>query len=806
MGSRVLQHCPWLCATGVWACVSLLLMGHGAQSAWQDNIKPKRFVQLGDNEVMVFYGNKTFNDHFRLILPDGSGGILIGGRNKIYNVSLLDFKEQNVIEWNPHKDAKKQCYMKGGSEEVCQNYIRILTKKGAGHYIICGTNAYNPECREFKLSETGKLEMEREFAGRGLCPFGPSHNSTSVFADGQLYVGTVADFAGLEPLIYREPLRTTRYDLATLNAPAFVSSFALGDFVYFFFRETAVEFLNCGKTLYSRVARVCRHDKGGPHKFKNKWTSYLKSRLNCSASGDFPFYFNEIQATTEPIEGRYGDHATTLLYGVFTTPENSIPGSAICAFTFQDIMDTFEGSFKGQSSVNSNWLPVQMTKVPEPRPGQCVKDSSTLPDVTLNFIKSHSMMDEAVPAFFGKPVLIRTATHYSGRFSSIAVDPQVYTPDGKNYDVLFIGTEDGKVIKAVNTKSADSYQDVEPFIIEEMSVFEPSSPINSLQISRIPNRNPRLIVGSSNRILSIPLVRCYTDKITSCSECVALQDPYCAWDNFNNKCRVVTMGKELIQSISTGVHHSCKEKPPSHSASINRDSSDSDNRDSNLRSPSQDEPDDGHNSSVPSTKSMPLHFTTETLAIAVASAAIGALILGFITGFFCGKKCNKEEDNQLYAVTDYEYYDQRQTPNSRLTSDMQEEVTYAEPVLVNPPLNKNINLVLSMSPKAPMKTPSTPGQPIPNLGMMSGPTDQNMGQLLALQPQTGLQPSMQQQQQGQNPQDGPLHYTPESYSTHGTLRTSEKYGTRGRDHRRPEYDHRMPDGYSTTRSVKKVYL
>lgn len=29
--------------------------------------------------------------------------------------------------------------------------------------------------------------------------------------------------------------------------PNFVSSFALGDFVYFFFREIAVEYLNCGK-------------------------------------------------------------------------------------------------------------------------------------------------------------------------------------------------------------------------------------------------------------------------------------------------------------------------------------------------------------------------------------------------------------------------------------------------------------------------------------------------------------------------------------------------------------------------------
>ena len=32
-----------------------------------------------------------------------------------------------------------------------------------------------------------------------------------------------------------------------IPAPDFVSSFALGDFVYFFFRETAVEYLNCGK-------------------------------------------------------------------------------------------------------------------------------------------------------------------------------------------------------------------------------------------------------------------------------------------------------------------------------------------------------------------------------------------------------------------------------------------------------------------------------------------------------------------------------------------------------------------------------
>jgi hypothetical protein len=49
------------------------------------------------------------------------------------------------------------------------------------------------------------------------------------------------------------------------------------------------------KAIFSRVARVCKWDKGGPHRFRNRWTTFLKSRLNCSVPGDFPFYFNEIR-------------------------------------------------------------------------------------------------------------------------------------------------------------------------------------------------------------------------------------------------------------------------------------------------------------------------------------------------------------------------------------------------------------------------------------------------------------------------------------------------------------------------------
>lgn len=76
--------------------------------------------------------------------------------------------------------------------------------------------------------------------------------------------------------------------------PNFVSSFSDKDHVYFWFREGAVEYMNCGKAVYSRIGRVCKNDRGGPRANADTWTTFLKARLNCSMPGDYPFYFNEI--------------------------------------------------------------------------------------------------------------------------------------------------------------------------------------------------------------------------------------------------------------------------------------------------------------------------------------------------------------------------------------------------------------------------------------------------------------------------------------------------------------------------------
>ena len=36
-------------------------------------------------------------------------------------------------------------------------------------------------------------------------------------------------------------------------------------------------------------------DVGGESTLVNRWTTFFKARLNCSISGAFPFYFNEIR-------------------------------------------------------------------------------------------------------------------------------------------------------------------------------------------------------------------------------------------------------------------------------------------------------------------------------------------------------------------------------------------------------------------------------------------------------------------------------------------------------------------------------
>ncbi|XP_026671409.1 semaphorin-1A-like [Ceratina calcarata] len=454
-----------------------------------------------------------------------------------------------------------------------------------------------------------------------------------------------------------------------------------------------------GIAVYSRVGRVCQHDKGGPHAFSDRWTSFLKARLNCSVPGEYPFYFNEIQSTSDVTEGVYAGERDRLVYGVFTTPVNSIGGSAVCAFSMKSILKVFQSAFKEQETINSNWLRVLPEKVPEPRPGACVNDSRTLPDVTVNFVKAHPLMDDAVQSFFSLPVITKISFNY--RFTKVAVDSQVKALDGKAYDILYIGTDDGRVLKALNTRAPDSLSNVSQVIVSDVQVLKYGQAIKDLLVVHLAGEASKLVVFADSEIRAVPLHHCDAPAASACGACVGLQDPHCAWDATKNLCVAVSTklhdsdaDKTLFQDIVNGKHKGCgyeqEMAKPVQPAVLpeNGRGEQPDERDNEIvieldrenqygrTQPRANEPQDVM------VYSTPVVYSAQTLTGALIGTCFFSLVAGFASGFWFSQR--------LRGPPYPEPSEQRQQLN-RLTES-------SESPGFN---NKSINLVLNVPPKNP---------------------------------------------------------------------------------------------------------
>uniref|UniRef100_A0A3Q3JL59 Sema domain-containing protein n=1 Tax=Monopterus albus TaxID=43700 RepID=A0A3Q3JL59_MONAL len=401
---------------------------------------------------------------------------------------------------------------------------------------ICGTNSFNPTCRYYRLDN---LELDgEEINGLARCPFDSKQTNVALFAEGKLYSATVADFQASDSVIYRSmgdgsALRTIKYDSKWLKEPHFLHAAEYGNYVYFFYREIAVEHSNLGKVVYSRVARICKNDVGGSQRVLEKhWTSFVKARLNCSVPGESFFYFDVLQSITDIIN----INGVPSVVGVFTTQMNSIPGSAVCAFSMADIEKVFSGRFKEQKTPDSVWTPFSEEKLPKPRPGCCAghgpaasfKSSIEFPDDTLQFIKSHPLMDTAVPSIGDEPWFTRTRVRY--RLTALAVDNEARPH--KNYTVVFIGAESGVVLKVLAKTTSVSFND--SLLLEEIDVFNRAKCLSNREDDKrvlslhVDKDTHSLYVAFSSCVIRIPLSRC--ERHSSCQKsCIASRDPYCGW-------------------------------------------------------------------------------------------------------------------------------------------------------------------------------------------------------------------------------------------------------------------------------------
>ncbi|XP_071257124.1 semaphorin-6D isoform X4 [Salvelinus alpinus] len=467
--------------------------------------------------------------------------LFIAGRDQVYLVSLRESYRNEIIPyrkltWRSGEADRKNCAMKGKHRDECHNYIKVLVPRNDDLVFICGTNGFNPMCRYYRLDN---LEFDgEEISGLARCPFDAKQTNVALFADGKLYSATVADFLASDAVIYRSmgdgsALRTIKYDSKWLKEPHFLHAVDYGNYVYFFYREIAAEHNNLGKAVYSRVARICKNDVGGSQRVLEKhWTSFVKARLNCSVPGESFFYFDVLQSITDIIN----INGVPSVVGVFTTQMNSIPGSAVCAFSMDDIEKVFRGRFKEQKTPDSVWTAFPEERLPKPRPGCCsghgpaesYKTSIEFPDETLLFIKSHPLMDASVPNIGDEPWFTKTRVRY--RLTALAVD-NAAGPHG-NYTVLFIGSEAGVVLKVLAKTSPLSLND--SILLEEIDLFNRAKCLSNNEDDRhilslhVDRDTHSVYVAFSSCVVRMPLSRC--ERHTNCHKsCIASRDPYCGW-------------------------------------------------------------------------------------------------------------------------------------------------------------------------------------------------------------------------------------------------------------------------------------
>uniref|UniRef100_A0A8C1FIN5 Sema domain-containing protein n=1 Tax=Cyprinus carpio carpio TaxID=630221 RepID=A0A8C1FIN5_CYPCA len=463
--------------------------------------------------------------------------LYVAARDHIYTVDIETADTEEIffskkLTWKSRQADVDTCRMKGKHKDECHNFIKVLLQQSHDSLFVCGTNAFNPSCRTYKMDSLDAVGDE--ISGMARCPYDAKHANVALFADGKLYSATVTDFLAIDAVIYRSlgdspTLRTVKHDSKWLKEPNFVQAIDYGEFIYFFFREIAMEYNSMGKVVFPRVARVCKSDLGGSQRVLEKqWTSFLKTRLNCSIPGDSHFYFNILQAVTDVIHISGRD----VVMATFSTPYNSIPGSAVCAYDMAEIAAAFTGRFKEQKSPDSTWTPVPEEKVPRPRPGVCAgsssgekfKVSNEFPDETLNFIKLHPLMDEAVPSIANRPWFLKTMVRY--RLTRIAVDNAA--GPHRNHTVVFLGSDVYNPEKC----SIDGVEDKR---------------IISMQID---SRSHSLFVAFSSCVVKVPLSRC--ERHGECKKsCIASRDPYCGWVS-EGACKEISSEWPFEQDVEQG--------------------------------------------------------------------------------------------------------------------------------------------------------------------------------------------------------------------------------------------------------------
>ncbi|CAF0994441.1 unnamed protein product, partial [Didymodactylos carnosus] len=458
--------------------------------------------------------------------------IIIGAKNYILRLKLSDFQVNEVLKWEPNTNEINSCRSKIQSLTECQNHIRVLSLID-NKLFVCGTFAYKPLCTWREPNSISSIisgVQGDQISGDGKCPYNSKFKSAYLaLNNSEFYSGTSSEqIVGFSDVlierslsIQTKQLRTQQHDSNWLRNPYFVQIIEIDNYIYVFFRETALEHLACGTSVYSRVARLCKYDDG-LMKYSDTFKTFSKVRINCSIEGDTTFYFNE-------LETLYYDYQNKLIYAGFNAPKNGLLGAAVCIYDIENLTQVFSTPFLSQKSNESFWLPANDQKEDTEK---CESHGSS----------STSSFSTFIPGGI-RPVLrsglfrpsFKALELDSIRIGHLFVDTLIY----KNQDkitILLVITLDGRLLRKYSLLNSMT----KLCLVEEVSLKPKDISIQDWTVNKATflQDSKELILTTPISVMKLSVVRC--DRFNTSLLCMGAMDPYCMWDPNHQRCVLYT--------------------------------------------------------------------------------------------------------------------------------------------------------------------------------------------------------------------------------------------------------------------------
>ncbi|KAM8827032.1 semaphorin-7A [Synchiropus picturatus] len=495
------------------------------------------------HEPSRFHFDKPEN-YVSMFHPPGSDTLYVGGRAVIYVLTFSDRgAQEHQIPAASDQTAIDTCKAKAAPTELeCDNFITVIQKIN-DTMLVCGTNAGSPRC--WTLVNGSVLSDVRGHMGSAsdISPPYPSQKSISLATEGSLYsamssvgghAGSIRRTFGSQKLLKSENVWLLNPQFA--GAAIVPASEKMKEEIYFFFSEINKTARVDEEPYRARIGRICTVDEGGIKALlPDSWTTFMKARVMCGAGNSQQQYNNLKQAVVLTAQ----DKRAGLLYGLFS---NAWGRTVICAYSIEDINQAFTHSnLKGYSS------PFVGT-----RPGTCVRKNSSAGSPNdiknLGVIRYHPEIEDVI-----RPVGVAPLDLPADDQITHAVADIVLAANDEHYSVLYLGTEEGKVLKVLHSSEG-------VFIISQYSMFHNEGPVLNMAIDPLKGH---LYVATAMEVQRLPLADCarYGD---TCRECVLARDPYCGWDPVRRRCLPIPLGYNvtsgsIIQNLDQSNSSVCGE-------------------------------------------------------------------------------------------------------------------------------------------------------------------------------------------------------------------------------------------------------